>query len=1383
MKKGLILLIVLAGLMDVAQAQHTIARVWAEELLNAVRNDLARPVVHARNLHHTSAAMYDIWTVFDSIADPYLLGKTVHGYTCDFSGFTPLDEPEEALKEAISHAAYNILYDRFRNSTGNASIIPRIRFVMDSLGYNWRNSNIAYATGSGAALGNYVARCYISMGRRDNSNEQLDYRNTIYRPVNPPLLMDSSGNPDVIDMNRWQPLALEVFIDQSGNVIPGGIQTFLGAEWGSVSPFALHDSVKTTYTRRGFDYMVYHDPGPPALIDLSGQDTSHHYQEGFEMVSIWSSHLDTADGVMIDISPASIGNNPDLPDGPDDFFEFYDFLEGGDASRGHDMNPVTGQPYPPNMVRRADYARVLAEFWADGPDSETPPGHWFTILNYVNDHPMLEKRYEGQGEELDDLEWDIKTYFLLGGTMHDAAISAWGIKGWYDYTRPVAALRAMAELGQRSDPNLPNYHPAGFQLIPGYIEQIQPGDSLAGPNDEYVNEIQLYTWKGPDYISDPDTDMSGVGWIRAKDWWPYQRPTFVTPNFAGYVSGHSTFSRAAAEVMTMITGDPFFPGGMGEFHAEKNEFLVFEEGPSEDIVLQWATYRDASDQTSLSRIWGGIHPPVDDIPGRKIGIEVGNDAYKLAHSLFYPDRDQDGFDARQDCDDNNDQVYPGAPEICDDVDNNCDGQVDEGLMTFRYFRDLDLDGFGNGSLPVDTCLDTAPPGFSVDSTDCNDRDAEVYPGAPELCDRKDNNCNGENNEGLTTIRYFLDADRDGFGGQFPFIDTCLVNAPFGFVANNFDCDDSNNTVYPGAPELCDSLDNDCDGELNNNIAVFSYFEDRDQDGFGDPRAQIDTCLNMAPAGYVFNNRDCDDSDPDVNPDAKEICDALDNNCDGQINEGLPDNQFFRDEDGDGFGMASTRIDTCLDMPPSGYVNVAGDCDDNNPDINPMASELCDSLDNNCDGQVNEGLTRYLYFADADGDGFGATEIFLDTCLDTAPTGYVEEAGDCDDNNPDINPDAQEVCDGIDNNCNGEINEGLATYTYYLDSDGDGFGDMNAQVDTCLDTAPAGSVDVAGDCDDNNPDINPDAEEICDDVDNNCDGQINEGLTIYRYYIDYDGDGYGETEAFVDTCASQPFGAYVTEPGDCHDGDASVYPGAPELCDNLDNNCNGQINEGLTIYTYYRDLDDDGYGNANMAIDTCLDVAPNGFVSMADDCNDMDDAINPGAIELCDALDNNCDGQVNEGLTNYMYWLDADGDGFGDPGMMIDTCADQAPMDYVENDADCDDSDAAIYPGADEVAANGIDEDCDGEDLLLDNGVFPNPFMDQITIYDDVTGPIMLFVQSIDGKIVWQREVEFVNQSYTIDLADLPRGVYFIRGYHPTEEEVFSYKVIKDIGQY
>ncbi len=618
-------------------AQHSVARQWNEVLLDAIRIDYARPTVHARNLFHTSIVLYDAWAVYDETATTFLLGKTVNGFTCPFEGIAREGNIRTQRETAMSYAAYRLLKHRFANSPGAATSLTRFDELFAELGYDASFISTDYTGGSAAALGNYLAQYMIEFGLQDNANEQEDYANLYYRNYNFPLAPELSINPFLYDPNRWQPLTFEVFVDQSGNEIPGGAPEFLSPEWGLVTPFALKQEDLKIYNRQGDDYWVYKDPGSPPLIDIqNGGGETAEYQWGFSLVALWSSHLDPTDGVMWDISPGAIGNI-DLDEFPTTTLglrDFYKQFEGGDIGKGHAINPHTGQPYEPQIVPRADYARVLAEFWADGPDSETPPGHWFTILNYVNDHPLFEKKFKGKGDILDELEWDVKAYFALAGAVHDAAIAAWGIKGWYDYVRPISAIRFLAELGQSSDPNLPNYHIAGIPLLEGYIEQVETGDPLAGPNNEHLNKIKLYAWKGPDFIENADTDIAGVGWILAENWWPYQRPTFVTPPFAGYISGHSTFSRAAAEVMTLLTGDPFFPGGMGEFIAKKNEFLVFEDGPSQDIILQWATYRDASDQTSLSRIWGGIHPPADDIPGRLIGEQIGIDAFNLAAQYF-----------------------------------------------------------------------------------------------------------------------------------------------------------------------------------------------------------------------------------------------------------------------------------------------------------------------------------------------------------------------------------------------------------------------------------------------------------------------------------------------------------------------------------------------------------------------------------------------------------------------------------------------------------------------------------------------------------------------------------------------------------------------------
>ncbi len=669
------------------QAQD-VARLWNEQLLEAVRNDFARPTVHARNLFHTSVAMYDAWSVFDTEADPYFLGNTVGHYTCNFDGIPTPSDVEAAQKEAISYAAFRLLRYRFRNSPNRAVTWRSLDSLMFDLGYNPTYVSTAYQGGDAAALGNYIGFELIVYGNGDGANDAADYQNQYYVPFNDALLMDEPGNPDILDPNRWQPLSLTNFIDQSGNPIPGGTQEFLGPEWGNVVPFSLTDAEKVTFTRDGNDYQVYHDPGPPPLITDAA--TRERYQRGFEMVGIWGGLLDPNDGVTWDIGPGARGRNVDpLPDFAD-YYDVYNEFGGGDTTGGLSVNPYTNQPYASNVVKRGDYGRVLAEFWADGPDSETPPGHWFVLLNYVMDAPDFEFKWRGQGPVIDTMEYEVKAYFALGGAMHDAAISTWSIKGWYDYLRPVSALRYMAEKGQRSDPALPRYDEHGLRLEPGFIEMIDNiGDPLAGPTGENIGEIKIWSWLGPDAIVDPATDVGGVGWILVKEWWPYQRPTFVSPPFAGYVSGHSTYSRAAAEVLTSMTGSRYFPGGLGTFTAEQNEFLVFEEGPSETIELQWATYQDASDEVSLSRIYGGIHPMADDIPGRKIGILVADEAYSKAITYF-------------------DQVEPTLTSA-EQTGTNVNFVARDELRTLAFTFDEPVDTLLNTSLAFDVGGQTFTP--------------------------------------------------------------------------------------------------------------------------------------------------------------------------------------------------------------------------------------------------------------------------------------------------------------------------------------------------------------------------------------------------------------------------------------------------------------------------------------------------------------------------------------------------------------------------------------------------------------------------------------------------------------------------------------------------
>ncbi|HAP68600.1 MAG TPA: hypothetical protein DCR04_02545, partial [Flavobacteriales bacterium] len=386
------------------------------------------------------------------------------------------------------------------------------------MGYNVNFTITDYSNNSYAALGNYLAENIISFGFQDGANEGELYENQYYSPLNPTLLPMLSGNPNITDPNRWQPLTLQIFIDQAGNIYPINSPEFLNPEWGEVSPFALNQTDQTINNRDGYDYVMYHDPGMPPLMDTANVGASSElYKWNFELVAAWSSHLSSEDTTVWDISPASVGNIQSYPAALEDHPSFYDFENGGDPSIGYTVNPTTGQPYEPQLARRGDFTRVLAEFWADGPDSETPPGQWFVILNYVSDHAELEKRYMGTGAVLSDLEWDVKSYFTLGGAVHDAAITAWGIKGWYDYVRPISAIRFMADLGQSTYPDSTNYHPAGLSLVDGLIELVDSTDVLAGASYQHVGKVKMNVWRGPDYVGSPATDFAGVGWILAED--------------------------------------------------------------------------------------------------------------------------------------------------------------------------------------------------------------------------------------------------------------------------------------------------------------------------------------------------------------------------------------------------------------------------------------------------------------------------------------------------------------------------------------------------------------------------------------------------------------------------------------------------------------------------------------------------------------------------------------------------------------------------------------------------------------------------------------------------------------------------------------------------
>lgn len=571
----------------------SVARRWNEQTLASIRRQVPKPGVHARNLFHVSVAMYDAWAAFDPVADGVF-----------FQEKPVVADVLATRREAISFAAYRVLVDHY--SVGVNVDVLRADFdaLMTTLGYDATNTTVD--GDSGAAIGNRVALAVLAAAAIDGSRQPTDYDDPMYAPVNAPLIVKVAGNT-LADVTRWQPLALDMMIAQNGIPIPAAVQTCIGSHWGDVTPFAL---------TRPSSLVPYHDPGPPPR--LSGVGDSTMRDEVVDVLAMQAA-LDPADPTTIDISPGAFGNN----------------TLGENDGMGRSVNPVTGAPYEPVVVPRADFARVLAEFWADGPKSETPPGHWNVLANYVADHPAFERRRFGTGEVVDRLEWDVTTYFALNGALHDAAITAWGVKRAYDSIRPISLVRYMATKGQSSDALGVAYDPEGLPLVPGLIELITSASTAAGERHEalagHEGEIAVRAWRGQP--SNPMTDVGGVGWILGAKWVPFQRSTFVTPAFASYVSGHSTFSRSAAIALTTLTGSELFPGGLGEFRATAHEYLQFEDGPSTDVTLRWASYFDAADQAGLSRIYGGIHFRADDRTGRRLGDRVGRDA--VAKALRY----------------------------------------------------------------------------------------------------------------------------------------------------------------------------------------------------------------------------------------------------------------------------------------------------------------------------------------------------------------------------------------------------------------------------------------------------------------------------------------------------------------------------------------------------------------------------------------------------------------------------------------------------------------------------------------------------------------------------------------------------------------------------
>jgi large repetitive protein len=647
--------------------------------------------------------------------------------------------------------------------------------------------------------------------------------------------------------------------------------------------------------------------------------------------------------------------------------------------------------------------------------------------------------------------------------------------------------------------------------------------------------------------------------------------------------------------------------------------------------------------------------------GSKEDTSIDNRDIQTEPAVEIIDEDQDGFGSEEDCDDTDPNINPTTEEICDGIDNNCDEEIDEGV-TNTFYTDSDGDGFGDEEKQFESCQPEA--GQVEQAGDCDDTDPNINPTTEEICDDIDNNCDSNIDEDLLET-WFLDLDNDGFGTT----PSEVCPETDGYAIEGNDCDDNDPSIHPEAEETCDEIDNNCDGNIDEDLALPQYL-DSDADGHGDISSAVWDCEKIP--GTIYMGGDCDDSNPNINSSAPDLCNAIDDNCDGILdNEPIPGAAIiYLDADEDGYGDPNIFQQVCAtpcmpneecSSPVDGYVFSNSDCDDQDATINSAAVEVCDSVDENCNNIVDDNpIDGQLFYIDGDGDGYGADETEVLRC--TAVGNEISQGGDCNDSNDEAYPNAQEICDGVDNDCDELIDDEddntIPPAIWYMDADNDGYGDpLNTTTGDC-ELLSEYTTDNT-DCDDSNDQINPLSSEICNELDDNCDGTIDEDIQV-KWYADDDNDTFGAPGTEVTLGCTGPVG-FVTNDFDCDDDDDSVNPNADEECDFIDNNCNNQMDEGLTIL-WYQDDDGDGYGEDSTAIESCMQPSNGNFVSEGGDCDDLVSPLEiavlifPGATEICDGLDYDCDGIIDN--------LDADEDGY-----IAESCGGD----------DCDDSDEDTYP--------------------------------------------------------------------------------------------------------
>jgi MYXO-CTERM domain-containing protein len=713
------------------------------------------------------------------------------------------------------------------------------------------------------------------------------------------------------------------------------------------------------------------------------------------------------------------------------------------------------------------------------------------------------------------------------------------------------------------------------------------------------------------------------------------------------------------------------------------------------------------------------------------------------------DSDRDGYTATScggtDCNDSNAAISPGDPELCNGTDDDCDGSIDESSATnaSTWYQDSDADSYGNSGVSAVAC--SAPSGYVANSTDCNDSNNRIYPGASEYCNSVDDDCDGTTDESsaVDASTWYQDSDADTYGN--PSVASVACTAPSGYVSRALDCNDSSAAISPAASERCNSVDDDCDGSVDEASAVdaSTWYQDSDGDSYGNSSNSQRAC--SAPSGYVAVAQDCNDSDADINPAELEYCNGTDDNCDGSTDDSSAVDQsyWYPDADADSYGSSSGVVVAC-DLP-RGYVSNSADCDDTNTNVNPGRTERCNGVDDDCDGLTDDpsASDATTWYVDGDGDGYGNASAATVAC--NSPSGHVADGDDCDDGDAAISPAGTERCNGTDDDCDNATDENSAVdaTTWYLDRDGDGYGDATSPSPAC--SMPTGYATLSTDCQDLDAAISPAGTEVCNGTDDNCDGLTDDtsAADAATWYVDADGDGYGDDRTANRSCDGT---GRIATGGDCNDADAAISPATSEVAyDGIDQDCSGSD---------LCDADADRYDDVACGGDDCDDEDATINISVAEtwydgvdsncdgasdydrdgdgwdssawgglDCDDSDPASHPGATEIWyDRVDQDCAGDSD---------YDADGDGFDSQTYGGTDCDDDRddvypgatdiPYDGIYQDCDaageydadsdgqdaiayggtdCDDNNSAILVGGEETAADGLDGDCDGSEICF-----------------------------------------------------------------------------------